>query len=138
MGTIMKNQQEIIDNLIEIEIQNDDQFLILRESLTRIGVANTATKTLFQSSHVLHKRGKYYLVHFKQMFLLDGKSANIEASDYGRLKKILSMITEWGLTKAVRVPDFYDTLEPVPCYVIASQQKQTWELRPKYRIGTRI
>lgn len=131
-------QQEIIDNLIEIEVLNDDQFLILRESLTRIGVANTNTRTLFQSAHVLHKRGKYYLVHFKQMFLLDGKSANIDASDYGRLKKILTMLTEWGLTKAVRVPKFYDTIEPVSCYVISSQQKQTWQLQPKYRIGNRI
>jgi hypothetical protein len=128
---------DVLPQFIEIEVENDDQFLILRESLTRIGVANKATKTLYQSCHVLHKRGRYYLVHFKQIFLLDGKPASLSVEDYGRLKKISEMVTQWGLTKTLYVPEFMKSIEPVGCFVLTSQQKREWELVQKYKLGNK-
>ena len=131
----MYSNDQVIDNLIEIDVKDDDQFLILRESLTRIGIANKSTKSLYQTCHILHKRGKYYLVHFKQMFMLDGRKSTMDSDDYGRLKKILEMIVSWNLTTPIKVPSFYNNVEPYMCFVLSNKQKHEWNLVPKYKVG---
>jgi hypothetical protein len=127
--------QSVLDRMIEIETLNEDEFLILKETLTRIGIASTYSKTLNQTCHVLHKRGRYYLTHFKLLFELDGKPSTISERDLERVKAIAVMLQTWGLVK------LKNTLPEIPSFkslggtVIPSSEKQRWTLVSKYQIG---
>jgi hypothetical protein len=125
------------DEMLEIRFEKDDDFLKIKETLTRIGVASNRDKTLYQSTHILHKRGKYYIVHFKELFALDGKNTNIEVVDIERRNAITSLLVEWKLLTVVNE----EQLEPMghvgQFKVISFKEKRDWELIPKYSIGTR-
>ena len=128
-----------IEDLIEIELEEDDDFLKVRETLTRIGVASKKEKTLFQSCHILHKRGKYYIVHFKELFALDGKPTNFNENDIGRRNTIANLLAEWGLLSLVdakRTQDSVVSLNQIK--IISYQSKKDWNLVAKYNIGRRI
>lgn len=128
---------EIVSSFIEVTIPTDDDFLIIRETLSRIGIANRKTQTLFQSANLLHKRGKYYICHFKQLMELDGRDSTFDEIDRGRLLKIVNMLVDWGLTTVVYKPAIYETIEPQFAYVLSAQQAKNWKLVEKYRIGAR-
>jgi hypothetical protein len=128
---------DIFDGLgIEIELKNPEDFLKIRETLTRIGVSSRKEKKLYQSCHILHKRGKYAIMHFKEFFILDGLESDISDTDIGRRNKICKLLEEWGL---VVILD--DDLEPMVSMaqikIIPHKEKSEWELIPKYHIGRR-
>ena len=128
---------DIFDGLgIEIELKNPEDFLKIRETLTRIGVSSRKEKKLYQSCHILHKRGKYAIMHFKEFFILDGLESDISDTDIGRRNKICKLLEEWGL---VVILD--DDLEPMVSMaqikIIPHRDKSDWELVPKYYIGRR-
>ena len=128
----------IIDSFIEVNLEGEDDFRKIRETLTRIGVSSRKEKKLFQSCHILHKQGKYYIVHFKQMFALDGKPSNMEENDTGRLNTIANILAEWNLLK-VKDPD--KTKDPTASMsqikVVPHKEKEQWDLVPKYNIGSK-
>jgi hypothetical protein len=128
----------IIDSFIEVNLEGEDDFRKIRETLTRIGVSSRKEKKLFQSCHILHKQGKYYIVHFKQMFALDGKPSNMEENDTGRLNTIANLLAEWNLLK-VKDPD--KTKDPTASMsqikVVPHKEKEQWDLVPKYNIGSK-
>jgi hypothetical protein len=126
-----------IKNLVEVTLQEKDDFLKVRETLTRIGVASKKDKTLFQSCHILHKRGQYYVVHFKELFALDGKPTDITENDLSRRNAIVNLLEDWGLIKIV---DKKQTEVPVPIFlsqvkILSHKEKDEWQLVPKYNIG---
>ena len=128
---------DVFDGLgVEIELKNSEDFLKIRETLTRIGVSSRKEKKLYQSCHILHKRGKYAILHFKEFFILDGLESNISESDIARRNKISKLLEEWGL---VSILD--DDLEPMASMaqikIIPHRDKEEWELVPKYHIGRR-
>ena len=127
-----------LDSLAEIELNDDEDFLKIRETLTRIGIASRKDRTLYQSCHILHKRGKYYIVHFKELFALDGKPTNFSDNDLGRRNSIVNLLAEWGLLNLV---DVNKTTEPVvplgQIKIIAHNDKPNWELVAKYNIGNK-
>jgi hypothetical protein len=106
----LKKVEEMLDSLVEVRIKDDDDFLKIRETLTRIGVASRKDKTIYQSCHILHKQGRYYIVHFKELFALDGKPSNFGDEDKGRRNTIANLIAEWGLVELV---DKNKSAEPV-------------------------
>ena len=126
----------MIDNMIEVKLTSEDDFLKVRETLTRIGIASRKDKILYQSCHILHKQGKYYIVHFKELFALDGKPSNFEEADIGRRNAITNLIAEWGL---VTIVDPNKTKEPVAplsqIKILPHKEKNEWELVAKYNIG---
>jgi hypothetical protein len=122
---------------IEIQLADKDDFLKCRETLTRIGVASKSSNTLFQSCHILHKQGRYAIVHFKEMFLLDGKQTDISENDLARRNTIVKLLSEW---KLVTVKDEAKTATPIPAplnqiKIISHKQKKEWQLVQKYTIG---
>jgi hypothetical protein len=127
-----------LESLAEVELNDDDDFLKIRETLTRIGIASRKDKTLFQSCHILHKRGKYYIVHFKELFALDGKTTNFNENDLGRRNAIVNLLGEWGLLNLV---DAKKTTEPVvplsQVKIITYSDKKNWNLVAKYNIGNK-
>lgn len=128
---------DVFDGLgVEIELKNPEDFLKIRETLTRIGVSSRKEKKLYQSCHILHKRGKYAILHFKEFFILDGLESDISDSDIARRNKICKLLEEWGL---VTILD--DDLEPMASMaqikIIPHKEKSEWELVPKYHIGRR-
>ena len=127
-----------IDDLVEIELFEDDDFLKIKETLTRIGVSSRKEKKLYQSCHILHKRGKYYIVHFKELFALDGLPSNIDDNDIARRNTIANLLEDWELLEIV---DPEQTEEPVASIaqikIISHKEKGDWELCPKYHIGNR-
>ena len=127
-----------IDDLVEIELLEDDDFLKIKETLTRIGISSRKEKKLFQSCHILHKRGKYYIVHFKELFALDGLPSNLTDEDIARRNTIANLLEEWELCDIVD-PD--KTEEPVlnikQMKILSHKEKKEWELCPKYHIGKR-
>tara|TARA_B110000503_G_scaffold53270_1_gene85717 strand:+ start:693 stop:1091 length:399 start_codon:yes stop_codon:yes gene_type:complete len=130
-------EDDIFDGLgIEIELKSPEDFLKIRETLTRIGVSSRKEKKLYQSCHILHKRGKYAILHFKEFFILDGLESDISESDIGRRNKICKLLEEWGL---VVILD--DDIEPMASMaqikIIPHKEKEEWELVPKYHIGRR-
>lgn len=124
-----------LNRLVEVILGHDDDFLKVRETLTRIGVASKHKKTLFQSCHILHKRGKFYIVHFKELFALDGKPTNIDESDIRRRNTIARLLAEWGLVKLVRPEQVADQAMMSQVKIIPYSQKEDWELVTKYSIG---
>lgn len=126
----------IIDSFVEIELTGEDDFRKVRETLTRIGVSSRRDKKLFQSCHILHKQGKYYIVHFKQMFALDGKPSHMDEADTARLNTIANLLAEW---KLISIKNEEQTKEPVApmgqIKVVPYREKGEWDLVPKYNIG---
>lgn len=129
--------EDIINNLIEITFPEKDDFLKIRETLTRIGVASRKEKELFQSCHILHKRGKYYIVHFKELFLLDGKQSNIDDTDIARRNTIINLLQQWNLLTVLDSTKVTEPLAPLSQIKIVSfKEKQDWKLTAKYSIGS--
>lgn len=126
----------ILDSLIEVKLGNEDDFLKVRETLTRIGVASKKQQMLWQSCHILHKQGKYYIVHFKELFALDGKPTNISADDLARRNTIANLMAEWGLVTLVDTEKSKDPVAPLSqIKVLSFKEKDEWELVTKYNIG---
>ena len=122
------------DKMVEILLSEPDDFLKVRETLTRIGVASRKEKKLYQSCHILHKQGKYYIVHFKELFALDGKRANLSVNDVQRRNRIIQLLSDWGLVTRV-VDEVLDIAPLNQIKVIAYKEKNNWTLETKYNIG---
>jgi hypothetical protein len=121
---------------VEVTLPNPDNFLKVRETLSRIGVASKKDKTLYQSCHILHKQGKYYIVHFKQLFLLDGKQSDFTEDDRARLNSIANLLDEWELVELVDVQKSSDLVAPLSqIKIISHKEKNEWNLVAKYNIG---
>lgn len=126
----------ILDALIKVELQQQEDFLKIKETLTRIGVASKKDKTLYQSCHILHKQGFYYIVHFKELFMLDGKSSNFSDEDRLRRNTIATLLEQWGLLKIVTPENVEQGLAPISqIKIISHKEKDEWELVAKYNIG---
>ena len=122
-------------DMLEVTLNEPDDFLKIRETLTRIGVASRKDNKLFQSCHILHKQGRYFIVHFKELFLLDGKPSNLIENDIQRRNTISTLLADWGLINMVN-PDVAKDLAPLrQIKVIPFKEKSQWELCPKYNIG---
>ena len=122
------------DQMLEVSLKEPDDFLKVRETLSRIGVASRKDKKLFQSTHILHKQGKYFICHFKELFALDGKSTNISENDIARRNTIANLLSDWGLVNVVGT----SSVEPAPLSqikVISFREKNDWILETKYNIG---
>ena len=128
-----------LETLVEVTLESDEDFLKVRETLTRIGVASKKEKKLYQSCHILHKQGLYYIVHFKELFGLDNKPSNFSDEDVARRNTIANLIAEWGLVKLV---DPNKTKEPVSTMsqikILPFREKDDWELVAKYNIGRKL
>ena len=124
-----------IEEMIEVRLKNPDDFLKIRETLTRIGVASKKDKTLYQSCHILHKQGRYFIVHFKELFALDGKESNITSNDVERRNTIASLLQDWGLLKILNPSKAEPKASLSQIKVVTHKEKDEWELVPKYNIG---
>tara|TARA_B100000614_G_scaffold261559_1_gene291521 strand:- start:1021 stop:1446 length:426 start_codon:yes stop_codon:yes gene_type:complete len=123
------------DQMVEVNLSEPDDFLKVRETLTRIGVASRKEKKLYQSCHILHKQGKYYIVHFKELFALDGKSANLSLNDVQRRNRIIQLLSDWGLI-GIKKPDTIVDVAPLSqIKVLSYKDKGGWNLESKYNIG---
>ena len=132
----MENNEFDLNSLLEIIINKEDDFLKIKETLTRIGVSSKKDMKLYQSCHILHKRGKYYIVHFKELFLLDNLSSDIDEVDLGRRNSIAKLLEEWNLLKVVNKDKLNSVLTPLnQIKIIPHKEKSQWELCPKYHIG---
>lgn len=126
----------LIDNLVEVRLGEEDDFLKVRETLTRIGVASRKDKTLYQSCHILHKQGKYYIVHFKELFALDGKPSDFSSEDKGRRNTITKLLSDWGLIAVVEPEKIEDPQTPLnQIKILPFKEKNEWNLVTKYNIG---
>jgi len=125
------------NDMLEIVLNEPDDFLKVRETLTRIGVASRRENRLYQSCHILHKQGRYFIVHFKELFLLDGKKSNLEDSDIQRRNTIATLLADWGLVRIVNTEQAKDCAPLRQIKIIGFKEKDEWELCPKYNIGTR-
>ncbi len=125
------------ESMLEITLNEPDDFLKVRETLTRIGVASRKDQKLYQSCHILHKQGRYFIVHFKELFLLDGKKSNLEENDIARRNTISQLMSDWGLIDVINK----SKLEPLAplrqIKIISYKDKENWELCPKYNIGNK-
>ena len=127
---------ELIKSMIEVTLKEQEDFLKVRETLTRIGVASRKDKTLYQSCHILHKQGKYYIVHFKELFALDGKPTDFSDEDKGRRNTISNLLAEWGLVEIVDPNSTTEYIAPLSqIKIIAHKEKEEWNLVAKYNIG---
>ena len=123
------------DKMVEVKLNEPDDFLKVRETLTRIGVASRKEKKLYQSCHILHKQGKYYIVHFKELFALDGKYANLTVNDVQRRNRITRLLTDWGLISLVNEESIQDIAPLNQIKVLPYKDKSEWILEQKYNIG---
>ena len=122
-------------NMLEVTLNEPDDFLKIRETLTRIGVASRKDNKLYQSCHILHKQGRYFIVHFKELFLLDGKKSNLEENDVARRNTIATLMSDWGLL-TIEGRDKLEPIEPLrQIKIISFKDKNQWNLCPKYNIG---
>ena len=127
-----------IDEMVECTLAEPDDFLKIRETLTRIGVASRKDKTLFQSCHILHKQGRYYIVHFKELFILDGKPTNFSENDQARRNTIANLLVEWNLIKLVNPEQTSTLVVPLnQLKILAYKEKDEWVLTAKYNIGNK-
>ena len=125
------------EDMVEIKLGQPDDFLKVRETLTRIGVASRSDKKLFQSCHILHKQGKYFIVHFKELFLLDGKHSDFSENDLQRRNRITKLLSDWGLVTVVD-PDMIENASSVSqIKILPHKEKGEWTLIPKYSIGSK-
>ena len=123
------------DMMLEVTLKEPDDFLKVRETLTRIGVASRKERKLYQSCHILHKRGKYYIVHFKELFALDGKHANLTSNDVQRRNRITRLLADWGLISVVKSESVSDIAPLNQIKVLSYKDKGDWILEQKYNIG---
>ena len=123
------------ESMIEVGLSEPDDFLKVRETLTRIGVASRKEKKLYQSCHILHKQGKYYIVHFKELFALDGKKANLSLNDVQRRNRIVQLLGDWGLVSINSKESIADVAPLSQIKVLAYREKNDWTLESKYNIG---
>ena len=137
----MEEKNEFVEwdpsKMLEITLSEPDDFLKVRETLTRIGVATRREKKLYQSCHILHKQGRYFIVHFKELFLLDGKKANLEESDVARRNTIATLMSDWGLLSITNSAVTENKAPMRQIKIIPFKEKEQWELCPKYNIGTK-
>jgi hypothetical protein len=125
-----------LNELVEVKLSNEDDFLKIRETLSRIGIASKKDKTLYQSCHILHKQGRYYIVHFKELFLLDGKKSDFSEEDKARRNTIANLLHEWELLDLVDEDKTNDPVLPINMIkIIAHKEKSDWTLVTKYNIG---
>lgn len=125
----------VIESLIQVELEQQEDFLKIKETLTRIGVASKKDKTLYQSCHILHKQGSYYIVHFKELFMLDGKPSNFSDEDRLRRNTIATLLEQWGLLK-IKSTNNVEGLAPISqVKILSHKEKDEWELVAKYNIG---
>lgn len=125
-----------LTKFIEVSLREQDDFLKVRETLTRIGVSSRKERVLYQSCHILHKQGKYYIVHFKELFALDGKPSNITENDIQRRNAIANLLEEWGLIKVLNKDLMKDNIAPLhQIKIISFKEKDDWQLITKYNIG---
>jgi hypothetical protein len=127
---------DLLDSLIEVKIAEEEDFLKIKETLTRIGVASRKEKKLYQSCHIFHKQGKYYIVHFKEMFAIDGKPSNFSDEDKGRRNKIIELLQDWQLLKVVesdRIKNPIASMSQIK--IINHKEKNDWTLEAKYNMG---
>jgi hypothetical protein len=122
-------------DMLEVTLNEPDDFLKIRETLTRIGVASRKDQKLYQSCHILHKQGRYFIVHFKELFLLDGKPSNLIENDIQRRNTISTLLSDWGLVTMIKPSQAKDTAPLRQIKVIPFKEKTQWELCPKYNIG---
>ena len=125
------------DQMVEISLNEPDDFLKVRETLTRIGVASRKEKKIYQSCHILHKQGRYFLVHFKELFALDGKHANLTTNDVQRRNRIAQLLADWGLVEVLDVDQIKDIAPLNQIKVLAYRDKEDWILETKYNIGSK-
>ena len=126
------------ENMVECTLENPDDFLKVRETLTRIGVASRKDKTLYQSCHILHKQGRYFIVHFKELFALDGKPTNFSENDQARRNTVANLLTEWGLIQLVNPNDTEELTVPLnQLKILSFKEKDQWDLVAKYNIGSK-
>ena len=123
------------DMRVEVQLGEPDDFLKVRETLTRIGVASRKEKKLYQSCHILHKQGRYYIVHFKELFALDGKHANLTSNDVQRRNRITQLLSDWGLIEVVNTDSIGDIAPLNQIKVLSFKEKDEWTLETKYNIG---
>ena len=123
------------DKMVEVTLKEPDDFLKVRETLTRIGVASRKEKKIYQSCHILHKQGRYFIVSFKELFLLDGKKANLEESDLARRNTIATLLSDWGLVNIIDSSKCKDKAPLRTIKVVSFREKSEWELCQKYNIG---
>ena len=131
-----ENDMVDISKFVEVVLVEEDDFLKVRETLTRIGVSSRKEKVLYQSCHILHKQGKYYITHFKELFALDGKPSTITENDIQRRNAIANLLEEWGLIKIVNYDIMENNMAPIhQIKIISFKEKDDWELVTKYNIG---
>jgi len=123
------------DQMIEVTLNEPDDFLKVRETLTRIGVASRKEKKIYQSCHILHKQGRYFIVHFKELFALDGKHANLTLNDIQRRNRIINLLSDWGLIKILKPESISDVAPLNQIKVLSYKDKGDWTLETKYNIG---
>ena len=133
--TELKEVQWTKGDMVEVNLKEPDDFLKVRETLTRIGVASRKERKLYQSCHILHKKGQYYIVHFKELFALDGKKANLSENDVQRRNRIIKLLSDWGLIEIVKEDLIKDAAPLSQIKVIAFKEKGDWTLESKYNIG---
>ena len=140
-GMKMQEENLIVEwaptDMLEVTLNEPDDFLKIRETLTRIGVASRKDKKLFQSCHILHKQGRYFIVHFKELFMLDGKKANLEQSDIERRNTIATLLSDWGLLDWAKDNGDLACAPLRLIKIIPFKEKNDWELCPKYNIGNK-
>jgi hypothetical protein len=122
-------------DMVEVVLGEPDDFLKVRETLTRIGVASRKEKKIYQSCHILHKQGKYYIVHFKELFALDGKNTNLSLNDIQRRNRIIQLLSDWGLITVVNIETITDLAPLNQIKVLSFREKGEWTLESKYNIG---
>ena len=122
-------------DMVEVVLGEPDDFLKVRETLTRIGVASRKEKKIYQSCHILHKQGKYYIVHFKELFALDGKNTNLSLNDVQRRNRIIQLLSDWGLVSVVNIETISDLAPLNQIKVLSFREKGEWTLESKYNIG---
>ena len=131
----MEHIELSIDDLLEVTLKQDDDFLKVKETLTRIGVSSRRENKLYQSCHILHKQGRYFIVHFKELFALDGKTANLTQNDVARRNRITQLLVDWGLVDLVEEDQQLDIAPLNQIKVLAYKDKGDWILEQKYNIG---
>lgn len=124
-------------SMVEVRLKQPDDFLKVRETLTRIGVASRNEKKLYQSCHILHKQGRYYIVHFKELFLLDGKNSDFSDNDLQRRNRITKLLSDWGLVDVVNEQMIEEASSISQIKILPHKEKAEWELIPKYSIGSK-
>lgn len=127
-----------LSQLVEVRLRSSEDFLKVKETLSRIGLASKKDNTLYQSCHILHKQGRYYIVHFKELFMLDGKQADFSESDVARRNRIVLLLDEWNLVEIVNKNQVMDPVAPInQIKIIPHKEKSQWNLVTKYTIGSR-